>query len=37
VYAYNNQGPTPTVPADDWFFTPALTMSNTQRYRVSFY
>lgn len=37
VYSYNNVGPTPTVGADDWFFTPALTLSNGQRYRVSFY
>ncbi|GAA4032390.1 hypothetical protein GCM10022409_15800 [Hymenobacter glaciei] len=37
VYSYNNVGPTPTVGADDWFYTPALTLSNTQRYRVSFY
>ena len=37
VYSYNNVGPTPTIGGDDWFFTPALTLSNTQRYRVSFY
>ncbi|MCI1189332.1 T9SS type A sorting domain-containing protein [Hymenobacter sp. DH14] len=37
VYSYNNVGPTPTVGADDWFFTPGLTLSNSQRYRVSFY
>lgn len=37
VYSYNNVGPTPTVGADDWFFSPALTLNNTQRYRVSFY
>ncbi|WP_460618118.1 T9SS type A sorting domain-containing protein [Hymenobacter ruber] len=37
VYSYNNQGPTPTVAANDWFFTPALTLATTQRYRVSFY
>ena len=37
VYSYNNVGPTPTVAADDWFFTPALTLSTGQRYRVSFY
>ena len=37
VYSYNNVGPTPTVGADDWFYTPALTLSTTQRYRVSFY
>ncbi|MDQ2769986.1 MAG: choice-of-anchor J domain-containing protein, partial [Bacteroidota bacterium] len=37
VYSYNNIGPTPTVGADDWFFTPALTLAAGQRYRVSFY
>ena len=37
VYSFNNVGPTPTVAADDWFYTPALTLSTTQRYRVSFY
>ena len=37
VYSYNNQGPTPTVAANDWFFTPALSLVATQRYRVSFY
>ncbi|MFC6223553.1 T9SS type A sorting domain-containing protein [Hymenobacter artigasi] len=37
VYSYNNQGPTPTVAANDWFFTPALSLVTTQRYRVSFY
>ena len=37
VYSFNNVGPTPIVGADDWFYTPALTLSNTQRYRVSFY
>lgn len=35
VYSYNNT--TQTVGADDWFFTPALTLSTGQRYRVSFY
>lgn len=37
VYVYNNVGPTPTVAADDWFYTPALALSATQRYQVSFY
>ena len=37
VYVYNSSGPTPTVEANDWFYTPALTLSATQRYRVSFY
>ena len=37
VYVYNSAGPTPTVPADDWFYTPALALRATQRYRVSFY
>ena len=37
VYSYNNVGPTPTIGADDWFFTPALTLTASQRYRVSFY
>ena len=37
VYSYNNQGPTPTVAANDWFFTPALSLLTSQRYRVSFY
>ncbi|GAB3871306.1 hypothetical protein GCM10028824_20940 [Hymenobacter segetis] len=37
VYSYNNQGPTPTVAANDWFFTPALTMATSQAYRLSFY
>jgi hypothetical protein len=35
VYAFNNTDP--TVGADDWFYTPALTLSTTQRYRLSFY
>ena len=35
VYSYNTADA--SVGGNDWFFTPALTMSNTQRYRVSFY
>ena len=35
VYAYNDADV--TVGANDWFFTPALTLSATQRYRLSFY
>ncbi|GAB3579279.1 beta strand repeat-containing protein [Hymenobacter daeguensis] len=35
VYSYNSTDT--TVPANDWFFGPALTLTNTQRYRVAFY
>ncbi|MBF9143829.1 T9SS-dependent choice-of-anchor J family protein [Hymenobacter properus] len=35
VYSYNSADV--TVGANDWFFTPALTMTNTQRYRLQFY
>ncbi|MDO7849607.1 T9SS type A sorting domain-containing protein [Hymenobacter sp. M29] len=35
VYSYNSTDI--TVGADDWFFSPALVMTNTQRYRVQFY
>ena len=35
VYSYNTADP--TVGANDWFFTPALSMSATQRYRLTFY
>ena len=35
VYSYNSADV--TVGANDWFFSPALTMTNTQRYRVAFY
>ncbi|MDB5268866.1 MAG: hypothetical protein JWP58_1906 [Hymenobacter sp.] len=37
VYSFNNVGPTPTVAANDWFFTPALSLVTSQSYRVSFY
>ena len=37
VYSYNNVGPTPTVGADDWFFTPRLSLVANTRYRVAFY
>ncbi|GAB3861912.1 hypothetical protein GCM10028822_41980 [Hymenobacter terrigena] len=37
VYSYNNVGPTHTVAANDWFFTPALSLTTTQAYRLSFY
>lgn len=35
VYAFNSTDP--TVGANDWFYTPALALSSTQRYRLSFY
>jgi hypothetical protein len=35
IYSFNALDT--TVGADDWFFTPALTLTATQRYRVSFY
>ena len=35
VYSFNSVDT--SVGADDWFFTPALTLTTTQRYRVSFY
>ncbi|MDO7853665.1 T9SS-dependent choice-of-anchor J family protein [Hymenobacter convexus] len=35
VYSYNSTDT--TVPANDWFFSPALTLTNTQTYRVAFY
>ena len=35
IYSFNSLDT--TVGADDWFFTPALTLTTTQRYRVSFY
>lgn len=35
VYVYNSADP--TVAANDWFFSPALTLTAGQRYRVSFY
>ena len=35
VYQYNSVDV--TVGANDWFYTPALVMSNSQRYRLSFY
>ena len=35
VYSYNSSDI--TVGADDWFFTPALTLAANQRYRLSFY
>ncbi|MFD2717982.1 T9SS-dependent choice-of-anchor J family protein [Hymenobacter monticola] len=35
VYSYNSADV--TVGANDWFFSPALTMNNTQRYRLQFY
>jgi hypothetical protein len=35
VYSYNSTDV--TVGANDWFFGPAMTLTNTQRYRVSFY
>ncbi|HEX8328458.1 MAG TPA: T9SS type A sorting domain-containing protein [Hymenobacter sp.] len=35
VYGFNSNDV--TVGANDWFFTPALALSSTQRYRLSFY
>ena len=35
VYVYNSNDA--TVGANDWFFTPPLALTSTQRYRVSFY
>jgi hypothetical protein len=35
VYSYNSSDL--TVGANDWFFSPALTLSSTQRYRLTFY
>ncbi|WP_210520677.1 T9SS-dependent choice-of-anchor J family protein [Hymenobacter terricola] len=35
VYVYNTNDA--SVGANDWFYTPALALSSTQRYRVSFY
>ncbi|WP_046244214.1 T9SS-dependent choice-of-anchor J family protein [Hymenobacter terrenus] len=34
VYVFNSADP--TVTANDWFFTPALSLNSTQRYRLSF-
>ncbi|WP_426061155.1 T9SS type A sorting domain-containing protein [Hymenobacter sp. B1770] len=35
VYVFNSADP--TVGANDWFYTPALVLTNSQRYRLSFY